>query len=410
MRIKYTRKKPIHASSPPHRNQGQLFVYAPPPLLTFSLSKVKLSEEIDVSKTTRSCSFTRSISADSSPMSTMTKTRRAFLRFLAAVPAALWGAARVGGVVCRGVGAAPTALSANAPGHAKVVIARNPSVLKNNGKPDGETIRRLLANSVTALSGKSDPRSAWNSFFSPSDIVGIKVNSLAGPGLSSHPELVAAIVEGLASAGISKQKIIVWDRMERELASAGFVSGNVAGARVMATDSAGVGYENEIEFSGEVGSCFSRILSRLCTAIINVPALKDHDLAGVSLGMKNFYGAIHNPNKYHDNNCDPYIADLCAHPFIAGKLRLVICDALIGQCHGGPAARAQWSWPPASLLVSTDPVAVDRVGWELIEQKRRESDLPSLKDAGREPTYIATADRKGLGVGRLGDISKMAIS
>lgn len=50
----------------------------------------------------------------------------------------------------------------------------------------------------------------------------------------------------------------------------------------------GGGYEAEPQLSGSVGTCFSKIISRLCTAIINVPVLKDHDLAGISVAMKNF--------------------------------------------------------------------------------------------------------------------------
>jgi uncharacterized protein (DUF362 family) len=278
------------------------------------------------------------------------------------------------------------------------------------GKPNAREIARLLNDSLTAATGKSDARSAWRSLFAPGDVVGIKVNALAGRGLSSHPELVAAIVDALAGAGLPKESIIVWDRFARELEAAGFTHAGVNGAKVLATDLVGIGYEKNIEFSGEVGSCFSRILSRMCTSIINVPVLKDHDLAGVSLGMKNFYGAIHNPNKYHDNNCDPYVAELCAHPFVSGKLRLVVCDALKGQYHGGPAARAQWSWPAATLIVGSDPVAVDRTGHEMIEQKRNEAGMPPLKDVGREPKYIGTASRRGLGVGTLEKISRVLIS
>jgi uncharacterized protein (DUF362 family) len=141
-----------------------------------------------------------------------------------------------------------------------------------------------------------------------------------------------------------------------------------------------------------------------------VPVLKDHDLSGVSLGMKNFYGAIHNPNKYHDYNCDPYIADLNAHPLIAEKLRIVICDGLKGQYHGGPASRPQWAWPAGVLLVGGDPVAVDRVGLELIERKRKEAGMDSLKDAGREAKYIFTAAERGLGIGDMEKIERVDIS
>ena len=51
----------------------------------------------------------------------------------------------------------------------------------------------------------------------------------------------------------------------------------------------------------------------------------------------------------------------------------------------------QWRWPCNRLLVSMDPVALDYVGWQIIEEKRREMDLPPLKEVGRQPSYIKTA-------------------
>ncbi len=336
-------------------------------------------------------------------------TRRRFLRALAAAPAGLWALARSGGAEAEPIGG-PASAAASFPSKARVAVARNAAVVDASGKPNAAEVARLLSDSVVAATGQSDARAAWAGLFGKRDVVGIKVNCLAGQGLSSHPELVAAIVAGLADAGVSKQDIIVWDRLERELADAGFSPATVAGARVLGTDSRGAGYERDIEFSGEIGSCFSKIITRMCTAIVNVPVLKDHDLSGVSLGMKNFYGAIHNPNKYHDYNCDPYIPDLNAHPLIAKKLRLVVCDGLTGQYHGGPAYRPQWTWPAATLVVGTDTVAVDRIGLDLIEQKRKEVGMPSLKDAGREAKYITTTAGRGLGVGDMAKISRIAIS
>jgi hypothetical protein len=37
--------------------------------------------------------------------------------------------------------------------------------------------------------------------------------------------------------------------------------------------------------------------------------------------------------------------------------------------------------------------ALDRIGWELIDEKRRQMRLQTLKQAGREPRYIT--DRGG---------------
>ncbi len=335
--------------------------------------------------------------------------RRRFLRTLAAAPAALWSIAQGREADAGLLDKYARALTGTAL-EARVAVAEGADAVDGGGKPNRMKVARLLNEAVAAAAGKSDSNSAWKELFDPSDVVGIKVNCLAGRGLSSHPELVAAIVDGLAGAGVSKQNIIVWDRAEHELAAAGITQASVSGAKVLATDSHGVGYEREIEFSGEIGSCFSRIITRMCTSIVNVPVLKDHDLSGVSLGMKNFYGAIHNPNKYHDNNCDPFIADINAHPLVAKKLRLVVCDGLKGQYHGGPASRPQWAWPAGVVLVGTDPVAVDRIGLDMIERRRKEAGMGTLEESGREAKHIKTASGRGLGVGDVARITRVNVS
>ncbi|MBM4079531.1 MAG: DUF362 domain-containing protein, partial [Planctomycetes bacterium] len=98
-------------------------------------------------------------------------------------------------------------------------------------------------------------------------------------------------------------------------------------------------------------------------------------------------------------NCDPYVADICAHPVIKDKLRLVVCDAIRAQYNGGPAYAPQWAWKHNGLLFSRDPVAIDRIGAQIIEEKRKASGMPPLKQAGREPKYIETAAKLGLGEG-----------
>ncbi|MCP4218818.1 MAG: DUF362 domain-containing protein [bacterium] len=170
----------------------------------------------------------------------------------------------------------------------------------------------------------------------------------------------------------------------------------------------GSGYSNDIEFSGSVGTCFSRIAERVDT-LISVPVLKDHDIAGVSIGMKNFYGAIHNPNKFHGNCCDPYVAEICNHRFIKDKLRLTVCDATRAQYNNGPAFFQRYAWEYGGLLVSRDPVALDYVGWQMIEEKRKKEGLKSLKNCKREPTYIKTAEKLGLGHANINKIIREVV-
>jgi uncharacterized Fe-S center protein len=58
----------------------------------------------------------------------------------------------------------------------------------------------------------------------------------------------------------------------------------------------------------------------------------------------------------------------------------------------------RWAWPYCGFLASTDPVALDSVGWKVIEERRRERGLPTLAAEKRAPSWIDAAARLGLGV------------
>jgi uncharacterized protein (DUF362 family) len=277
-----------------------------------------------------------------------------------------------------------------------VAQAVSPQLKRDNHDIAKQAAQDYLNRSLLAVTGKNDVTAAWRSLFAPDENVGIKVSCLPGRPLSSSPGLVAAIVDGLLAAGLDKKNIIIWERTSRELEKAGFLISRT-GLKIMGSDELeGGGYSDHIEFSGSMGTFFSRIMENI-DALINVPVLKDHDLAGLSGAMKNMYGAIYNPNKFHTNHCDPFVAELCSHPLIKGKLRLVVCDASRVQVHNGPAFFPQYANEYGGLLVSRDPVALDFAGWKIIDSLRREMGLPTLAEAGREPAYIQTAVRLGLG-------------
>lgn len=280
-----------------------------------------------------------------------------------------------------------------------VALARRPGLLGEDDRLDLKAVGEMLDRSVAAATGKKDPDSAWKSLFSEKDTVGLKVNTLAGAHLSPRPELIDAIAARLIACGIPKERIVVWDRFERELRRARLTPSTLtSGVRILATDTQGVGYERMPEMSGSIGSCFSRILSQFCTAIINVGVLKDHDLSGTSIGMKNLFGVIHNPNKYHFHvHKDPYLADLCLHPHVQGKQRLTICDAFRAQCDGGPAHHAPGVWNYDGLLVSRDIVALDAIGSDVIEARRKAQGLGTLASLDREPLYTQVAEERGVG-------------
>ncbi len=263
-----------------------------------------------------------------------------------------------------------------------------------------EMLNRGLAN----LYSTEHPDQVWKQLFSSRDVVGIKVNCLSGKHGSSHRELVDVIIEQLQRAGVSPGNIIIWDRLNADLENAGFQINWKDRSKPLCFGNDVAGYDDRLYLNGSVGSLITRTVTHLTTAIINIPVLKDHGIVGVTLSMKNFFGAIHNPNKYHLNAGNPYVADLYQMEIIRSKVRLIVCDALVAQYEGGPPFKPQWSWPMNSLLLAVDGVALDRVGWEIIERKRREKQFPSLKKAGREPVYILTAGEKGLGESDLNKI------
>ena len=51
---------------------------------------------------------------------------------------------------------------------------------------------------------------------------------------------------------------------------------------------------------------FSKILTRECAMVINLPILKDHSMSGVTFAMKNMYGVVERPQDLHaDGGCNP---------------------------------------------------------------------------------------------------------
>lgn len=274
----------------------------------------------------------------------------------------------------------------------RVVIVKAPKFQFQPGVAQDPLMDRMLSLAMTKFTGKADPRDTWARFFNPKSVVGAKLNCLAGKWLSTSLPLAYAVAQGLKSVGVKEGNIIFWERMNSELKEAGFpLNYEGPGLRCFGTDTNGVGYDSDLTVSGEVGSLVSRVLSSYVTHHINLPLVKDHTIPGLSAGMKNFFGAIHNPNKYHLNAGDPYVADVNMFPPIRQKVRLTICDAITAQYEGGPSYMPQWTWPYNGLIVARDPVALDYTGWQIIERQRAAKGMKSLKALAREPRYIATA-------------------
>jgi uncharacterized protein (DUF362 family) len=284
-----------------------------------------------------------------------------------------------------------------------VITAARPQDL--GSPPDPVRVLHMFERGFGLLTGERDGKSAVMSVFRPGDQVGIKVNTIGGRAISTRPEVSLSLAHWISGNGVAEKNIVIWDRTNRELRDAGYrLDGAAGGIKVFGTDTDGAGYGEELVSHLNVGSLFSKIQTDLVTASVSLAILKDHGLAGVTAGMKNYFGAIHNPNKYHDSRCNPFVPEVFDSPPVKAKHRLSILDALVVQYHRGPSYHPQWAEKFGGLVFSLDPVAADRVGWSLIERFRAAKGLPSLKEEGREPVYLATAETMGLGRAGLAEI------
>ena len=313
-------------------------------------------------------------------------SRRHFLRQCLASAAAL-------GASNGAASLTPARTSAPSPS-SRVVIAHDPQLRGGGATVDARRMEALLDRATLALFSRDHapqtPVETWKRLVRPGQTVSLKVNTLGGRGISTNLQLVEAVCERLQQAGIRPADITVWDRDSEEMERAGFRISR-GGNRVQCFGTDRVDYEQDLVAYGSVGSRLSKILTQRTDVLINLPVLKDHDGAGVTIALKNMYGVIHNPNKYHPNGCNPYIADVNMLPQIRSRMRLTICDATTAMYEGGPAFKPQFSWRYNALLVSQDPVALDATGWRIIERKRAENGLRTLEAEQRAPRYIATA-------------------
>ena len=279
----------------------------------------------------------------------------------------------------------------------QVILASHNHIVSSNEQINTHIVRTTVDETLIALTNTASVRDAWMQILprlQTTDVIGIKVNCINSR-QSSHPEVVYAIAVSLTdSLVMNPNNIIIWDRTSRELKRAKYsLNMERNGVRCLAT-SDGIGYDERsvVDVGNGRQVSLSKILTQMCTYLINVPVLKDHGIAGITLSMKNHYGSIDSPGSCHGGGCDPYVANLNNTPQIKDKTVLILCDALFGIYRGGPMGAPQWI--NRQLLASTDPVALDYTGMMLIDQQRRANNIPPTSE---RTTYLRTAAKLNIG-------------
>jgi uncharacterized protein (DUF362 family) len=287
----------------------------------------------------------------------------------------------------------------------------------------------MLQKSMLELTGLNDIREAWRMFVNPGEKIGLKVNPVAGSLLSTSHAVVKSVVKQLTESGIDKKDLIIWDRRGMELKDTGFTRENypeilVRGTELQDekgsfTDENGKLYgernidkewyywadvEGEYDaetmpymINGGKFSYFTKIVTQEVDKIINIPILKN---AGGSItnAMKNLaFGSVSNTGRLHSKLWNDTCAEVCAFSPLRDKVVLNICDGLRGCFNGGPGASPQFICNYNSLLASSDPVAMDRIGYDIIAEKRIAEGLQKASSP-ESLTFLTMATSLGLGV------------
>jgi hypothetical protein len=248
----------------------------------------------------------------------------------------------------------------------------------------------------------------------------------------SCAEVLQGIVAGLESAGVRRKDVVVFDRYRAQFLEMGFDKWLPDGVRWSAATTQydelqqGIeGYDadhymdmaltlpgQDLKHLPARRSYAATFITRDVNKLINLPTLKDHQSAGVTLALKNLsHGLVNNVSRSHSsstlNACGAFIPAVVSLPVIRDKTVLHILDGIKGLYHGGPFARPQFVWEHRTLYFATDPVAVDHVGWKEIDKKRVSEGMKPIAQAkpdqfstflNRQPEHVEIAGALGLGV------------
>jgi hypothetical protein len=397
-----------------------------------------------------------------------------------------------GGTVLRGR-ADPYQRIETAAGKNRVISVAAADMLVE-GKYNPEAVNRAFVAGMKELTGQKTAADAWSSLFSQEDIVGIKINCIGAPKISSSLASINATIAGLKSAGVKENNIIIWDRSDRELQRTGLaINKSPIGVRIMGPTplsesvvpwvegydrKAFVSFEDgtlkkfrelsrrgftkegsyreifnsvtwlwtlvrqgnekaqkyeaeirrlytdysdregikriaeevadqfdDVTIEDEEKSFLANIVTKDITKLINIAVLKHNEDSGVTWATKNIaLGVTTNKVRFHIDYCTKAIPEILALPCLKNKMVLHIGEA--AKISTVSVVGAQLAYDNR-LFFSRDPVAMDRIGLDLLEEKRQAHGLESIRSIS---THVAACAAKGLGNDDLSRIDLRAFS
>ena len=370
--------------------------------------------------------------------------RRTFVNLLAATPLAkvAFADAKDGIPKYRIVSPhkASSTLGMPGPYPGRVVSVKAAKCLDESGDNiNAEVVREMMNRGICELTRLKQSLAAWKRFFNASDIVGIKVNAGGFPWVVSSPAIVAECIRNLMEVGVKPANIYIYERFQNQLDEVNYQPHLPDGVNIVAAEAGNrntdrINYDPKVyaeaDFFGEedTRSNLLKLVSSTVTKIINIPNVKDHGAVGATGCLKNIaYGSFSNVARTHSNGLShtySFVGTLAAMEPVKSKTVLQILDGIRGVWHGGPfAATKKYVFYPKQILFGTDPVAIDRLLldivdnerkargansiWtrdkntlEMVNHKNRDQD-PNVNIFIREPGHVEYAGKLGLGVSDL---------
>ncbi len=328
-----------------------------------------------------------------------------------------------------------TAHSLPGPFPGKVVKVTDSHWLADD-KVDGKVVAEMVEKGIRTLTGTT-MKESFAAFFTRGDVVGLKVNPVGPPLISTRPEVAEAVVRWLVDNKLPRRNIVIWDRFDLDLKDAGFTPArfpgvcieslqtmadegksfrDATGAHISAgnfdpdvsyfvKDVVGKGvrgykddeyYLNQHVFAGE-HSYFGKLITKRLTKLVNLAAYKNTG-NGISMATKNLgYAVICNTGRLHVPLSFNVCTEVLAAPVVRDKLVLSITDGLRGQYEGGPDKNEKFTYANDALYFATDPFALDTVCHRELVAKRKEMGI-TVNEHPRFTAYLLYAEKLGLGV------------
>ena len=353
---------------------------------------------------------------------------------------------------------APTPPPPQPPPLSPVILSENPDVVQRFAV-NNEAVRGMVDRALLKLTSASDIGTAWTRLgIKPDDVVGIKITTMGGPLLSTHRPIVQAICDGLQAAGVPPYRIVVWDKDGADMRNAGYVPTLPTDTRVgIASIFPGTGYDPAVFYRNENlgtliwgdsqfvrgnddltsaidsavknkgfgdkplpnsgvaddplltggsipqtsnNSYYARLVTTVCTKIINVPVLTDNSYIGINGCMGSLaLASVDNNRRFQGEPSfgDPAICEILDKDVLKRKVVVNILDALVSEYAGGPRFDPQFTKSIGAIYVSRDPVAIDYLVLKRLEAWRAGDHNGRIDPIGKAASHVHSAAGYNLG-------------